>query len=1047
MLSAVSWTGAGDGSSWSDFSNWSGNQVPSADDDVSIDAPGSTINIASHVSIRSLQSNAHVSVESNWSLVLTAGTSTISGELSCVLATLQVLGSGTSLSVTGAISGDEASFIVRDGGMLSLAGLTSYAGGTVNNYRPQMRAEGSGSVLDVSNLTNLIGKTAYNHMDVRALSGGTIKLNGLTSISQGYLDVWSEGAASFIDLSALTEWNSKGASYLQAIGNGTILAPNLKRMIDIIATLRPNGILSTEQWESTNGGTVVADGVNVVLPNLVAGDQTSFIARNGGGLTLPALSSYAAGGYNGYTPQFKAEGAGSLLDLSSLTDLVGKTAYNYMYVRAFSGGRLVMNSVTSIDDGYLDMWCDGEESFIDASGLTHWNPWAISYMRASAGGAIQLADVLDIEAVQVTIDPEGTLLLSELRVQASSTLKGTGTLRAHVVNKGTLAPDHNTVGLTIDGDLTLTDTSDLRFTFSGNSPGDEYDQLHVTGALTMGGKFSIEWKNNFEPTSGESFQLIDVASFAGYFETYTNLSIGAPNSNSDTELEPELSATSLALRTTNHLGAKVTSIGPALRLEAPLDGIDVTFSEPILGGTFTLADILISGPGGIINPVEIRQQTPTQFRIELPPQSATGEYQVRISRTVFDTARNLMNQDGDGTNGEVAEDDFTGTILLRPSTGSVVFDPAFGRWWLGYQDGGDLVWNQGPRWNADLDWRIFTGDVNGDGLLDGIGVTPTNQMFAALNDGGGGLQTVSLGTFDAAKTFSHWMVGDYDGNGSDDLLAMDPQGNWISRGLSGEQRLTNFFGRYTPDGWDTFRTGDFNGDGVDDIVGLRNSADANSSIFYYGISRDLPVGRRFSGHYAGRLGQSIETGGWHNMMVADFNGDQKADLLIQHSGGQTWFATTTGAAIASISRANYLQLSAGARITGPFTGEFRTGDFNGDGLADILAQADSSAGLQANSLLVGLTHLSNSGPAVVTMSTDTWGQLPTSSSWALRSLIGDINADGRDDIISFDLGSHQTVVGISTGFAFGPWTSWGMALGGTFSDEVQGGIGKVFPEA
>src|SRR4051812_37949295 len=44
MLSAVTWTGSGDGSSWSDHNNWSTGAVPEASSDVTLNAPsGATI--------------------------------------------------------------------------------------------------------------------------------------------------------------------------------------------------------------------------------------------------------------------------------------------------------------------------------------------------------------------------------------------------------------------------------------------------------------------------------------------------------------------------------------------------------------------------------------------------------------------------------------------------------------------------------------------------------------------------------------------------------------------------------------------------------------------------------------------------------------------------------------------------------------------------------------------------------------------------------------------------------------------------------------------
>src|SRR4051794_31269113 len=41
LLAAVTWTGAGDGISWTDASNWSGSALPGSADDVTISVGGS----------------------------------------------------------------------------------------------------------------------------------------------------------------------------------------------------------------------------------------------------------------------------------------------------------------------------------------------------------------------------------------------------------------------------------------------------------------------------------------------------------------------------------------------------------------------------------------------------------------------------------------------------------------------------------------------------------------------------------------------------------------------------------------------------------------------------------------------------------------------------------------------------------------------------------------------------------------------------------------------------------------------------------------------
>ena len=43
LLTVIAWDGQGDGKSWSDPANWTGNQVPGTTDDVVISTPGANI--------------------------------------------------------------------------------------------------------------------------------------------------------------------------------------------------------------------------------------------------------------------------------------------------------------------------------------------------------------------------------------------------------------------------------------------------------------------------------------------------------------------------------------------------------------------------------------------------------------------------------------------------------------------------------------------------------------------------------------------------------------------------------------------------------------------------------------------------------------------------------------------------------------------------------------------------------------------------------------------------------------------------------------------
>ncbi|MCA8995745.1 MAG: VCBS repeat-containing protein [Planctomycetaceae bacterium] len=348
----------------------------------------------------------------------------------------------------------------------------------------------------------------------------------------------------------------------------------------------------------------------------------------------------------------------------------------------------------------------------------------------------------------------------------------------------------------------------------------------------------------------------------------------------------------------------------------------------------------------------------------------------------------------------------------------IVYDVASGRWKSGVSDGDSFSWTNGPNFSTSLTWQTFTGDFNGDGFLDGIGFNSSNKVFLALNDGMGGLTTVSAGGFSPTATFQNVMVGDYDGNGTTDLLAQLSSGEWFSRRFNGATFETAFFGKFTPSGWSTFQTGDFNGDGVDDIIGLRDSMDGTKANFIYGISNEIPmIGRRFAGLFAGAFGASVASAGWTNVVVGDWNADGKDDVIAKHGGGQIWYATSNGTPITMPDLgASRLSLSPGAFFSSStFTGEFQVGDFDGNGLDDLVTHNPSSAPGFAGVLRVGLTTLTIGGTP--TMTSESWGLWGTTIDWGAE-IVGDFNGDGFDDLAGLDVGRQLAFVSISSGSSF-----------------------------
>jgi hypothetical protein len=204
---------------------------------------------------------------------------------------------------------------------------------------------------------------------------------------------------------------------------------------------------------------------------------------------------------------------------------------------------------------------------------------------------------------------------------------------------------------------------------------------------------------------------------------------------------------------------------------------------------------------------------------------------------------------------------------------------------------------------------------------------------------------------------------DFDGNGCGDIVIRDSstgvEYGWLMNGLS----ITN--GGYLLDagsGWRVIKSADFNGDGKADLLIQHTDGSA-----YIRLMDGLTV---IGGGYL--LGAGT---GYTVTQVADFNGDGKADVLMRHSDGSIYIQTMDG-----------ITATAGTFLQGAGSGWTVThvADFNGDGKSDILMKhADGSIYVQ---LMDGITAI------------DGTYLLGAGSGWS-PTVTGDFNGDHKADIL------------------------------------------------
>jgi hypothetical protein len=274
----------------------------------------------------------------------------------------------------------------------------------------------------------------------------------------------------------------------------------------------------------------------------------------------------------------------------------------------------------------------------------------------------------------------------------------------------------------------------------------------------------------------------------------------------------------------------------------------------------------------------------------------------------------------------VAHNDFNGDgisdVLWRhESTGNVTD-------WLGKLNGGfggntDAAWN-----NASLAWTVAgTGDFNGDGRADILWRSASGEVTNWLGRTDGGF-TGNIANADN-HVDSNWQIvgtGDFNGDGRDDILWQSSDGtvtDWLG------QANGSFIGNianaenHVDSGWTVAGTGDFNGDGRADVL-WRNQITGNVTDW---------LGQA-NGGFAGNTDAAWNNASlsWHIAGVGDFNGDGRSDILWKNDNGEVtnWLGRPDGGFAGNIANADN-------HVDGGW-GVVEVGDFNGDGFDDVLWQ-------------------------------------------------------------------------------------------------------------
>ena len=168
--------------------------------------------------------------------------------------------------------------------------------------------------------------------------------------------------------------------------------------------------------------------------------------------------------------------------------------------------------------------------FVSATGTHQFqaivNLLANTTIDVASGSTLSINNGLELMGHTLNKTGEGMLAINSKLTTAGGTvdvqqgiISGNGTIAGDVNNGGgAISPGNSPGVLVIEGDLTQGEGGSILIELSGTAARSQYDTLQVDGKLSADGTLEVSLLDGFQPSPGDTFDILDFGSLSGGFD-------------------------------------------------------------------------------------------------------------------------------------------------------------------------------------------------------------------------------------------------------------------------------------------------------------------------------------------------------------------------------------------------------------------------------------------------------------------------------------------------------------------------------------------------